>query len=104
MESLRDPFVHRLLCSCHSVQDILRAIEHESTHLSAAQGAIGLHVLALSAAQLGKRECAQLTNTPPLSNLMRQLGRQLNSTGEADLHGMTSILWAIALLEQAENT
>ena len=104
MEKIRDAFVDRLLCSCHNVQDVLRAIEHEGPDLSAAQGAIGLHVLALSAAPLGKGERSQLANTPLLGNLMQQLGTQLNGAGDADLHGMTSILWALALVEQADNT
>jgi len=58
MEKIRDAFVDRLLCSCDNVQDVLRAIEHEGPDLSAAQGAIGLHVLALSAAPLGKGSSA----------------------------------------------
>lgn len=103
MSNLRDDFVDRLLCGCHNVQDALRAIEHEGPYLSAARVAIGLHVVALSAAPLGPDERSQLANTPLMSNLMQQLGAQLNGTGEADLHGMASILWALALLEQTEN-
>ena len=95
-------YIEHLLCHCHSVEDILRSIEQQGPHLSASHGATALHVLAITATPLSKEERLKLIAAPSVNKLLLQLGTQLAGTTAAHLHGMTSILWALALLGQVD--
>ena len=95
-------YIETLLCHCHNVEDVLRSIELQGPRLSASHGATALHVLAVTAAPLPKEERRKLIAAPAVNKLLLQLGTQLAGTSDADVHGMTSILWALALLEQAD--
>ena len=59
-------------------------------------------MLAVTAAPLPKEERRKLIAAPAVNKLLQQLGTQLAGTSDADVHGMTSILWALALLEQED--
>ena len=95
-------YIEHLLCHCHNVEDVLRSIEQQGPRLTASHGATALHVLAVTAAPLPKEERRKLIAAPAVNKLLLQLGTQLAGTTDADVHGMTSILWALALLEQAD--
>ena len=97
-----EPYIETLLCHCHGVEDVLRSIEQQGPRLSASHGATALHVLAVTAAPLPKEERRKLIAAPAVNKLLQQLGTQLAGTSDADVHGMTSILWALALLEQED--
>ena len=97
-----EQYIESLLCHCHNVEDVLRSIEQHGPRLSASHGTTALHVLAVTAAPLPKEERRKLIAAPAVNKLLLQLGTQLSGTSDADVHGMTSILWALALLEQAD--
>ena len=98
-----DPLAQRsALLLCASPDDVIRLIETDGPRYNAAVGCIALHALATLAAPLGADECARVANAACVNKLLLQLGGQLSGGSEADAQGLTSILWALARLSQAE--
>ena len=85
-------------------RDIGKLIEATCDKMGLATGCIAVHVLAQCASQsMSVEEKQQLASEAWFGRLLMRLGGQLAGASETDAHGLTTILWALALLEQTDS-
>ena len=86
-----------------SAHEISRLLEAHYERLPVGVLSIGLHTLARTALVLPASERKALAELPWFGKMMMRLGGMLSGATVTDVKGLTSILWALSCLEQAES-
>lgn len=100
---MSDPIQLSALLTAHRPSDVISLIEQHGPRMGPALGAATLHCLAVLGGPLSEAERKKLFDIPCVGRLIMQLGSQLSGAGEIDSQGLTSILWALARLGQADS-
>jgi hypothetical protein len=99
---MSDGGLDELLCLSRP-QDLAAMIEQNYERMPVAAGAIALHLLARSTASMPTEQRKQIAQAPWFEKMMMRLGSQLSGGSETDAQGLSSILWAMAQLEQNDS-
>ena len=101
--SQTDAALQAELLTLTRTRDIAALIESSCDKMSVATGSIALHLLARSAQNMPKEEKQGLARLAWFGKMLMRLGGQLAGASESDAQGLSSILWAMALLDQADS-
>ena len=100
---MADASIQSELLTLSRTRDIAALIEQAHDRMSVATGSIAVHMLARSARGLTTGEKRQLAGEAWFGKMLMRLGSQLAGASETDAQGLSSILWAMAQLEQADS-
>ena len=83
--------------------ELAQFIELNFERMGVATCSTALHLLARSAIALQSEQRRVMASQPWFRKMMMRLGSQLAGASDTDAQGLSSILWAMAVLEQNDN-
>lgn len=100
---MSDQQLYEAMLTYTRAEDVGRLLESHYEKMPVGVLSVGLHTLARTAASQTAAYRKAIGEMPWFGKMLMRLGGQLSGGSETDVKGLTSILWAMSYLEQAES-